>query len=159
LVKWHDLDCARSEVRNRTHDCVASCERSTVGSQPRIEYIETEDRRLWTLDIEPDEPFDLASLRHQPLDGAVVRLRVTLREGQSLEGRRLVEKLYEAGAHKVIGPQVVVIREERKRSDMTPEMDPKEALNRWLDANEVTGRLRERTVEEAEELMRALPAD
>jgi hypothetical protein len=38
-------------------------------------------------------------------------------------------------------------------------MDPKEALNRWLDANEVTGRLRERTVEEAEELMRALPAD
>jgi DNA repair exonuclease SbcCD nuclease subunit len=120
----------------------------------KTEYVETTDRKLMTVEVEggaiPPDP---------AYTDAVVRVRATINEGEGFDGRRIVEQLYDAGAHKVVGPQVTVHRTEQQRSDMTPEMEPQEALTRWLDAQGIDGRLRERALAEAERVMGAADTD
>lgn len=121
----------------------------------RIEQVVTGDRELLTLDFEPG--WNPASLGD--LGGAVVRLRAsTDEEGARMiaqDSRRIVEAAYAAGASKVVGPQVTVRREERPRSGLSPEMEPAEALAKWLAARELSEGERERVLAEASSIMEA----
>jgi DNA repair exonuclease SbcCD nuclease subunit len=95
------------------------------------DWVNTHDRPLVTVDLEfPDGENTIA---FDDIKDAVVRLRVRLRgERPDFDARSVVQQLYQAGASRVIGPQVTVERVARPRSDLTPELTPTDALSRWL---------------------------
>lgn len=115
---------------------------------PTVEYVATDDRRLVTVDASGDE------MTPPDVRDAVVRLRVHVRDGQQFDGRALVEALYNAGAHKVVGPQVQVERVVRQRApEFSTDLAPRDALAKWLALADLPDDVRERAATLATEMM------
>ena len=121
-----------------------------------VRFVATDDRPLVTLDLDGLPPYAIDA----ELADAVVRVRITCDEAQAEalhvdSGRALlgfVDELIEAGAFKIVGPQVVVERPERKRSQLTVEAEPERALAEWLDQQGINGSLGARVQAEAQRL-------
>jgi hypothetical protein len=144
-----------------------------------VKHVPVEDRPLITFDVpvaralaQPGEAFDLADLaletRQDPflkdvyplkVRDAIVRVRYTCgpEEAKAMAAgpaQRVVDVVYAAGAFKVIGPDVTVLREERvARSDLDAEVDPVDALLSWLDENGVPENRWDAVVAEARRIM------
>lgn len=118
----------------------------TVKRQP------TKDRQLVTIEVN--------SAENPPIPkGSIVRIRGTLTEpeaqlfAQNNEAQALIDACMGAGAFKVVGPQIKVERERRRRSNLTAEVDPMAALDAFMEANEVEPELRPLVAEKAKEVM------
>jgi DNA repair exonuclease SbcCD nuclease subunit len=132
-------------------------------ASPDVRFVETADRRLLTVDVDVAAFLGRGEVEWgEDLDGAVVRLRVACTDAEAhqlhADGQRLLRELVgharEAGAVKVIGPQVVVERQEReRRSDLTVEVDPSRAFGAWLSQREIDANLKPVVEAEARRIM------
>jgi DNA repair exonuclease SbcCD nuclease subunit len=115
----------------------------------RGEHVEIQDRALLTMDLDVggDNPIPAG------VAGAVVRVRYVCREDQvrpmAQVFKRLSARLTEAGASKIVGPQVTVQRVRRERERVEVDASPRAALERYLEVQEITGELREAVLREA----------
>ena len=107
-----------------------------------VAYVDVPDRPMLTFEL--NVPGVLAGedpLGGDPstlLDGAIVRVRGQCTEAEARElsaqgaAAEIREALMDAGAVKVIGPQLKVSRERRERSELTVQATPAAALEDWL---------------------------
>lgn len=126
-------------------------------------FVPIDDRRLVTVDLTggfAHPSADAPSCTRGEVEDAIVRVRVTCSESEAellradRDVEKLVARLRELGAYKVVGPQWNIERAEReKRSNLTVETDPQQALGSWLDGQELDPDLRSRVEAEAKELM------
>lgn len=114
---------------------------------PKATFVPVHDRPIWTLDVDPELPDAWSPAAPADPAGSIVRVRLSCTEEElawlqadnALE--HVVAQLREAGAVKVVGPQITVDRAERaRRSDMTVDTDPFAALGVYLDQNDPANR-------------------
>lgn len=128
------------------------------GGVTTVERVPTSDRPLRTVRLDPD-----ALLVGEPdlpdVTDAVVRLVGARTDEQARaliaadRDSAAIDACFMAGAAKVIGPRWDTTRERRARSDLHVDADPRDALARWLDTQNLTPAERELVTAEAHTIM------
>jgi hypothetical protein len=110
--------------------------------EAHVRHVEIPDRALVTIDLDEVKPATTSDYR-----GSVVRLRYTTTPeravGRSTEAKLMVDQLLADGALKVIVEGAVERPEREQRAEgVSADTDPLEALDTWMDQNDVDERLR-----------------
>jgi exonuclease SbcD len=107
-----------------------------------IEFQSLLDRRFVTLDYDLRDGA-MPTVERAIVDGAVVRARVKLGAGQTLNQAELRRQIIDAGAHKVYAVQVDIERVERPSADVDEDTDSRKAFDTYLRRQEIADDLRQ----------------
>lgn len=108
-----------------------------------IEFQSLIDRRFVTLEADWRDKTSNWTTIPAVVKDAVVRVRVKLRAGQTIDQSQLRRQLMDAGAHKVYAVQVDIERADRPSAEVDEDTDSGKAFGTYLERQEISDELRE----------------